>query len=98
MLYKVVIRKKVYSDIDELVEYIYRFSFSKQISNKIYDELYKKIFSLNFMPEMYQEYLGEYRRIIVKWSYKIIYKIEEENKKVIIIRVIRTERTNFNLS
>jgi len=46
---------------------------------------------------MYQEYLWEYRRVIVKWSYKIIYKIDEENKKVIVVRVIRAEKNNFKL-
>jgi plasmid stabilization system protein ParE len=67
------------------------------LSDRLADDLFKVIFSLEFMPEMYQKYLWEYRRVIVKWSYKIIYKIEEEKKKVIIIRVIRTERKNFKI-
>ena len=98
MIYNVEIPETIIIDINNLTEYIFKTSFSKVIAKKIYDELYKKIFSLNFMPEMYQKYLWEYRRVIVNWSYKIIYKIDEENKKVIIIRVVRTERTNFNLS
>jgi plasmid stabilization system protein ParE len=49
------------------------------------------------MPEMYQRYLGEYRRVIVDWKYKIIYKIDEEKKKVIIIRIVRSERVNFDI-
>ena len=97
MLYKIEISDVVYSDIKELTDYLYNISYSKILSDKLADELFRVIFSLNFMPEMYQKYLWEYRRIIVKWSYKIIYKIEEENKKVIIIRVIRTERTNFEV-
>jgi hypothetical protein len=65
MFYEVEIPEIVISDINELTEYIFRFSFSKNISKKVYDKLYKTIFSLNFMPEMYQRYLGEYRRVIV---------------------------------
>jgi len=97
MFYKIEISDLVYSDIKELTDYLYYVSYSKILSDKLADELFRIIFSLNFMPEMYQKYLWEYRRVIVKWSYKIIYKIEEENKKVIIIRVIRTERINIRL-
>ena len=97
MIYNIEIPDNVRDDIDKLTDYIYKKSFSKTISKKIYDELYRVIFSLNFMPEMYQKYLWEYRRVIVKWSYKIIYKIDEENKKVIVIRVIRAERRNFEV-
>ncbi len=96
MFYKIVIRDVVHEDIYELSEYIFRFSFSKEISKKIYDDLYTNIFSLNFMPNRYQVYFWEYRRIIVNWSYKIIYKVEEKNKKVIIIRVFRTENSQEN--
>jgi len=96
MFYRVVIRDEVHKDIQELSDYIFRFSFSQSIAKKVYDELYKVILSLNFMPEMYQKYLWEYRRVIVKGSYKIIYKIVESEKKVIIIRVVRTEMTNIS--
>lgn len=98
MLYKIIISDLVYYDIKELTDYLYNISYSKILSDKLADELFKVIFSLNFMPQMYQEYLWEYRRVIVKWSYKIIYKIDEENKKVIIIRVVRNEMVNFNLN
>lgn len=91
MFYKIVIRKAVYDDIFELSDYVFRTSFSIEIAKKIYDDLYACIFSLDFMPNRYEIYFWEYRRIILKWSYKIIYKVNEENKKVIIIRVMRVE-------
>lgn len=97
MFYKIVIRDVVHEDIYELSEYVFRFSFSREISKKIYDDLYANIFSLDFMPNRYQVYFWEYRRIIVSWSYKIIYKVDEESKKVIIIRVFRTEIIQENL-
>jgi len=97
MFYEVEISDLVYLDIKELTDYLYSVSYSKTLSDKLADELFRVIFSLNFMPQMYQEYLWEYRRVIVKWSYKIIYKIDEENKKVIVVRVIRAERKNFKL-
>lgn len=97
MFYKIVIRDVVHEDIYELSEYVFRFSFSREISKKIYDDLYANIFSLDFMPNRYQVYFWDYRRIIVNGSYKIIYKVDEESKKVIIIRVFRTEISQENL-
>jgi len=98
MIYNVVIRDAVHDDIRELTDYIYRFSYDITISQKIYDDLYKAIFSLNFLPNRYEKYIWEYRRVIVQWSYKVIYKIEEQDKKVIIIRVLRSEQVNLNTS
>ena len=92
MFYKIEISKTVEDDIFDLTDYIYRFTFDKILAKQIYDELYRKIFSLDFLPNRHEEYLWEYRRIIVKWSYKIIYRVDEENKKVIVIRVIRGEQ------
>jgi len=97
MIYKIEISDLVYSDIKELTDYVYNNSYSRVLSDKLADDLFKAIFSLNFMPEMYQKYIWEYRRLIVKWSFKIIYKIDKENKKVIIMRVIRAERRKFEL-
>ncbi|NDK08450.1 type II toxin-antitoxin system RelE/ParE family toxin [Candidatus Gracilibacteria bacterium] len=97
MFYKIVIRDVVHIDINELSDYIYRFSFNQEIAKKIYDDLYKAIFSLEFLPYRFEKYIGEYRRIIVQGSYKIFYKIDEEKKKVIITRVIRTEQDLNNV-
>ena len=97
MFYEVEISDLVYLDIKELTDYLYNVSYSKVLSDKLADELFRIIFSLNFMPQMYQEYFWGYRRVIVKWNYKIIYKIDEENKKVIVVRVIRAERNNFKI-
>ena len=90
--YYIDISPDVDEDIFELTDYIFRFSFSKEIAQKIYNEIYSKIYSLNFMPHMYQKVLWEYRVALVKKTYRIFYKIEEENKKVIIVRVIRTDQ------
>jgi len=92
MFYNVDIRDAVFDDIFDLSEYVYRFSFSKEIAKNIYDDLYKAIFSLEFLPNRHEIHIWEYRRIIVKWNYKIIYKVEKNNKRVIVIRVFRTEQ------
>lgn len=92
MFYTVDLKDEAKNDIFELVDYIFRFSFSQKISDKIYDEIYQKVFSLEFMPEMYQKVLWEYRVALVKKTYRIFYRVEEKNKKVIIVRVIKTDQ------
>ena len=92
MFYDIEIPRIVEDDIFDLTDYIYRFTFDKNVAKEIYDELYKNIFTLDFLPNRYEKYLWEYRRIIVKWSYKIIYRVDEEKSKVIIIRVLRVEQ------
>lgn len=90
--YYIDISPDVDEDIFELTDYIFRFSFSKEIAKKIYNDIYNKIYSLNFMPYMYQKVLWEYRVALVKKTYRIFYRIDEKNKKVIIVRIIRTDQ------
>lgn len=90
--YYVDISPDVDDDIVELTDYIYRMSFSKSTAARIYNELYSKIYSLNFLPQMYQKVLWDYRVALVKKTYRIFYRIEEEDKKVIVVRVIRTDQ------
>lgn len=92
MFYQIDIPNIVHNDISEFWEYIYRVSFSKEASKKVINDLYKAIFSLEFLPNRFQKYFWDYRRLIVWNSYKIIYRIDEENKNVVIIRIFRSEK------
>lgn len=89
--YQVKIRTAVHNDIEEFSDYIFRHSFNREIASKVSSKIYQTIFSLSFMPYRFEEYLEWYRRVILDWKYKIIYRVEEETKKVIIIRIFRTE-------
>ncbi|USN57938.1 MAG: type II toxin-antitoxin system RelE/ParE family toxin [Candidatus Peribacteria bacterium] len=92
MFYIVEIPPSVIKEIDRLSDYVFRFSFSGDIAKKVYDNLFRGIFSLEFMPYRFQQVLGDYRVVVVKGSYRVFYKIDETNKKVIIIRVLRSEQ------
>ena len=81
MFYKIEISNLAYKDILDLTTYIYEISYSYSIAKKIYDNLYQAIFSLEFMPYRFEKYIWEYRRLIVDWKYKIIYRIEEKKRK-----------------
>ena len=53
MIYKIEIPQVVHDDIFEIVNYIFCFSFDFKITKSISDELYIKIASLNFMPNIF---------------------------------------------
>jgi hypothetical protein len=57
MFYKIEIPNIVKNDIFELSDYIYRMSFDSFVSKKIYDDLYKAIFSLDFLPNRHEKYI-----------------------------------------
>lgn len=92
MIYQIEIPNKVHNDIFELTDYIFKFSFDAVISKSISDMIYYAITSLRFMPYRFQQVLGDYRVVVVKGSYRVFYKIDETNKKVIITRVLRSEQ------
>ncbi len=97
MIYKIVVRKEVHEDIFELADYILRFSFSVEIARNIKNNLYEKMSSLNFFPQKFQKVLWDYRVALVKKTYRIFYRIEEETKTVVIVRVIRTDQNIDNI-
>lgn len=92
MFYKVEIPEAVKKDIFNISDYIFRFSFSEEISTRVYNDIYKAIFSLDFLPYRYESIFNGFRRMIINWNYKVYYIVEEENKKVIIVRVFRCEQ------
>ncbi len=91
MKYKVVIRDIANKDIEDLSDYVFRHSFDLEIAKKVSNRLYEAIFSLRIFPSRFEKYIKDYRRMILDWKYKIIYKIEEEKKKVVIVRIFRVE-------
>jgi hypothetical protein len=56
MFYNIEIPKIVHEDIKNFSDYIYRFSFNKDASEKLYNELYASLFSLDFLPYRYEIY------------------------------------------
>lgn len=95
--YSIDITPKADEDIYEILEYIFMSSFNHGLVNEIRDSIYQKIYSLGFMPQKFQKVLWDYRGVIVKKSYRIFYRIDEKNKLVIIVRVLRSEQNYENI-
>ena len=81
-MYNVEIKDLAQEDINEISEYIYRFSLSKAIAKKIYNEIMGKILSLKIFPYLYPAYNSEYRVMTVRKRYRIFYKVIQDKKLV----------------
>jgi len=85
-MYKIIILESVELKIQEIYDYVYRFSFSSSKSLNIINTIYSSIYSLEIFPFRFQKYNNKYRVITVK-NYRIFYKIVEENRTVIILDI-----------
>ena len=92
-MYKVKLNDEFKSDLNDISEYIFRISFSKEITQKISDEITKKLLNLIIFPNMYQNTYKDFKTIQIK-SYKVFYKVDETKKEVIVYRVLWASR-NF---
>jgi len=95
MSYRINILETAENDIMDIYNFVLNNSESKNIANKIFYELYSRMNSLNFMPEIYQVYILDYRTINHKW-YKIFYKIDEKGEEVFIYHILSQKQNYIN--
>ena len=86
-IYKVNIKDNVHEFIWELGEYIFRHSFSFDISKKVMDEIYKEIFSLKIFPNRYPDFNEKYRVLTINKKYRVFFLVDEDNMTVIVSRI-----------
>ncbi len=91
-MYRVNIPDEVHNEIISLLDYIFRFSFSKDICLNIANEIYSKIYSLKIFPHRYPIFHNNYRVMVVKKNYKIFYETDEIKKEVIIYKVLSSKQ------
>lgn len=94
-IYKVEIKDSVRETINEISEYIYRFSFSRESSRKVYDEIYKKIFSLKIFPKKYSKFNEKYRVITIDKKYRVFFKVDEE-KEIVFVSAIFYSKEDYS--
>lgn len=93
--YNIEILKEVELNLNEIMDYIFRFTFSQESVDKIYKEVITSIYSLQILPYRFIECRNNYRIIIIRKKYRVFYKVDEINKKVIVYRIISSLQ-NFN--
>lgn len=90
--YQVVITPKAYRDIDGIYAYIKNVFREPQTALRLIDEIETAVMSLETMPGRGVErktglYANkQYRQLFVK-NYVIVYRVEEEAKRVVIVTV-----------
>ncbi|PID83048.1 MAG: addiction module toxin RelE [Clostridiales bacterium] len=97
--YKVLVSPKTYRELDSIYEYVKTEFKDHQIALEIVNLIEENILKLEIFPHrgsirkvgIYAN--KQYRQIFIK-NYTIIYRIDEENKDVIII-TIRYSSSNF---
>jgi hypothetical protein len=87
MIYEIEIKNLVREKINEISDYIYRFSFSKDIAKNTYNEIYKEIFTLKIFPNRYPCFNSKYRVLTINNNYRVFYKVNETKKVVIVSRI-----------
>ena len=91
--YKVIWDDQAIIDLRKIIEYLQE--NAPEVTLKVRNELVRISRSLNTLPQRYRQYEyidkseGEYRRV-VRWSYRIIYEVLEN--EVYITRIVHTSR------
>lgn len=90
-VYKIIVTGTARTGMKEILDYLVKHA-SLEIANKVRKELNETIRSLKTMPSrngIEHDISNEqttYRRIL-KWSYKIVYTIEEDAIRVVVVDI-----------
>lgn len=90
-IYQVVVTDRAKESLRKIVKQVGKRA-SKEIAQKVKDGILNEITSLNYMPTKNSILQGiddehiVYRRVL-KWSYRIIYTIEEDKMMVIVVEI-----------
>ena len=93
MIYKLIVSKEADEDIADIVFYIVSELNNPGAASAFLDDVEKSYHNIVEKPAMYSlcnDYRlrnGGYRKIVIK-NYLILYRINEENKTVIVVRVV----------
>ena len=102
MIYKLLVSKEADEDIEDIVLYIVSELHNPSAASAFLDDVEKSYHNMVENPAMYSlcnDYRlsnGGYRKIVIK-NYLILYRINEENKTVIVVRVVYGGRNSSDL-
>ena len=87
--YEVIFTKQAHKEIKEIYRYISKAVFAENSAWQLMRALNSKISNIRIFPKMYRKIEiqnKEYRRLVVR-SYIIIYRVNEEKKKIYIVHI-----------
>lgn len=100
-MYQVILSNDANNDINQIVLFIATESGSKKVALNYLDKLQDSILALNKFPERgssprYKILRNQGYKFIVVETHLVFYKIKEENKTVIIYRVLHQKSSYQN--
>lgn len=99
--YEIIITEKAREDLKEIYDYISKSLMKENTANKLIDKIENELLRLEDIPEGFsviENYLRtnyEYRRLPIN-NYVAIYRIDKEERKVYIIRIVYGGRNYLN--
>ncbi|MCP4523404.1 MAG: type II toxin-antitoxin system RelE/ParE family toxin [Candidatus Gracilibacteria bacterium] len=96
-MYNIHVRESVITDLEELTEYIFRATFSRESAEEVYDKIMASIIGLKIFPFKYPIFEGNYRVMTVYNKYRIFYRVDKNNNEVIIQFIFSTDENYHNL-
>ena len=102
MAYKLRISKDANADINDIVSYMSLELKSAQAADAFLDDVeasYRRLVENPFIYAKCDDHLLErrgYRKIVIK-NYLVLFRIDEENQMVYIVRIVYGGRSNANM-
>ena len=98
--YGVILTEKAKFELDSIYQYISKSFMAEGTAKRFIDKLKKSILRLEDMPESCSiikehTFREEYRKLVIN-NYIAIYRIDKDNKKVYITRIVYGGRNYLN--
>ena len=99
--YEVILTEKAKVELREIYDYISKSLMAETAANKLYNKIKESILRLEDFPESssvieyYNKKKYQYRKLIIN-NYIVVYRIDKENRKVYIVRIIFGKRNYIN--
>ena len=99
--YEVILTDKAKEELEGIYNYISKSLLSKNTANNVMKRIENKILNLTQIPESYsiiEPYIQtneKYKKLIIN-NYIVVYRIDYDNNKVYVIRIIYGKRNYLN--
>ena len=99
--YEVILTENAKIELREIYDYISKSLMAEMAAKSLYNKIKESILRLEDFPEScsiiehYKDKKYQYRKLIIN-NYIVVYRIDKENKKVYIVRIIFGKRNYIN--
>ena len=99
--YKVVLTVRAKEELDSIYYYISKSLMADKAANNLMNKIHNSILRLEEIPEscslieQYKDKRYQYRKLVIN-NYVAIYRVDKENKKVYIVRIVYGGRNYLN--